>query len=297
MATSIQPKRKPADISTWERWRGDKIFQALLAHGVLLVYTVLAVAPVLLLFINAFKTRKAIFANPYEIALPGSETFSLEGFDTVLANSHFPNYFLNSVIVVLASLFFIMWFGSMAAFALSEYKFKGNTLLGLYMSIGIMIPIRLGSVSLIRLMVSIGLINTLPALILVYVANGLPLAIFVLTSFMQEVPKDLKDAARVDGASEYRIYAMILPLVRPALGTIAVFNMIPIWNDLWFPLILASSESVKTVTLGTQVFVGQFANDYNALLASMTISMVPIVILYVIFSRQLIRGLTSGAVK
>lgn len=294
---AAQSLRKTSDIPLWERWQLSRRVQLILMHGILLAYTVIAVGPVLLLFINTFKTRKAIFANPYAIALPGAETFSTEGFDTVFGNSHFPQYFLNSIIVVLASLLFIMWFGSMAAFALSEYKFKGNTLMGLYMSIGIMIPIRLGSVSLIRLMVSLGLINTLPALILVYTANGLPLAIFVLTSFMQEVPKDLKDAARVDGASEYRIYAMILPLVRPALGTIAVFNMIPVWNDLWFPLILASAENVKTVTLGTQVFVGQFANDYNALLASMTISMIPIVILYIIFSRQLIRGLTSGAVK
>src|SRR5690606_13185804 len=166
-----------------------------------------------------------------------------------------------------------MLFASMCAFALSEYKFRGNTLLGLYMSIGIMIPIRLGSVSLIRLVVDLGLINTLWALILVYTATGLPLAIFILSSFMQDVPRALKDAARVDGASEYRIYWLILPLVRPALGTVAVFNMIPFWNDLWFPLILAPAERVKTVTLGAQTFLGQFENDWNAILAALTLSM------------------------
>jgi raffinose/stachyose/melibiose transport system permease protein len=114
---------------------------------------------------------------------------------------------------------------------------------------------------------------------------------------MRDVPRDLKDAARVDGASEYRIYWLILPLVRPALGTVAVFNMIPFWNDLWFPLILAPAERVKTVTLGAQTFLGQFENDWNAILAALTLSMVPIIILYIIFSRQLVRGLTSGAVK
>jgi len=107
----------------------------------------------------------------------------------------------------------------------------------------------------------------------------------------------LKDAARVDGASEYRIYTMILPLVRPAVGTVAAFNMIPIWNDLWFPLVMAPSEDVKTVTLGAQQFLGQFLSDWNAVLASLSLSMVPVVILYILFSRQLIRGLTSGAVK
>lgn len=101
----------------------------------------------------------------------------------------------------------------------------------------------------------------------------------------------------MDGASEYRIYALILPLIRPALGTVMVFNMIPIWNDLWFPLIVAPSEQNKTVTLGAQTFLGQFVNDWNAVLASLTLAALPVIILYIIFSRQLIRGLTAGAVK
>jgi raffinose/stachyose/melibiose transport system permease protein len=114
---------------------------------------------------------------------------------------------------------------------------------------------------------------------------------------MRQIPTGLLDAARIDGASEYRIYRLILPLVRPALGTVAVFNMIPIWNDLWFPLILASSERSKTVILGAQIFLGQYIQDWNAVLASLTLAMIPIVVLYIIFSKQLIRGLTSGAVK
>jgi raffinose/stachyose/melibiose transport system permease protein len=266
-----------------------------LAHLALLVYTALATFPVILVILNSFKERRAIFANPYAFADP--ETFSLVGYETLSRSGNFPNYFVNSLIVVGGALALIMLFGSMCAFALSEYRFRGNTLLGLYMAVGIMIPIRLGSVSLIRLMVDLNLINTLWALVFVYTATGLPLAIFILSSFMRDVPQDLKDAARVDGASEYRIYWMILPLVRPALGTVAVFNIIPFWNDLWFPLILAPGERVKTVTLGAQTFLGQFLSDWNAVLAALTLSMVPIIILYILFSRQLVRGLTSGAVK
>ncbi len=187
--------------------------------------------------------------------------------------------------------------GTMAAHALSEYKFRGNSFLGLYLSLGIMIPIRLGTVSILGLIKGLGLVDTLWALILVYTAMGLPLAVFVLSQFMRQIPRDLKDAARVDGASEYRIYLMILPLIRPAVGTVMVFNMIPIWNDLWFPLILASSEQNKTVTLGAQAFLGQYVNDWNAVLASLSLSAIPVIILYILFSRQLIRGLTSGAVK
>lgn len=265
------------------------------AHAILFAYTALALFPVLLIIINSFKSRRAIFGTPYD--LPNPETFSWVGYQTLADRGNFEWYFLNSLIVTLVSMFLILWLGSMAAFALSEYKFKGNTLLSLYMSIGIMIPIRLGTVSLLRLMVSMGLINSLWGLILVYTASGLPLAIFILTGFMQQVPTDLKNAARVDGASEYRIYSMILPLVRPAVGTVAVFNIIPIWNDLWFPLILAPAEAVKTVTLGTQSFLGQFVSDWNAVLSALTISVVPVMILYIIFSQQLIKGLTSGSVK
>lgn len=269
--------------------------QSVLLHAALLAYTLLAVYPVILVLINSFKGRQAIFRNPY--ALPTPETFSLAGYETVFGRASFPNYFLNSLIVTGMTLLLIFIIGSMASFALSEYNFRGNALLGLYLAIGIMIPIRLGTVSLLRLLVSLDLTNTLAGLILVYVAQGLPLTIFVMSQFMRDIPRDLKDAARVDGASEYRIYWLVLPLVRPALATVMVFTMIPVWNDLWFPLIVAPAEQVKTLTLGAQVFMGQFVNDYGAVLASLSMAMVPIIVLYVLFSRQLIRGLTSGAVK
>jgi raffinose/stachyose/melibiose transport system permease protein len=98
--------------------------------------------------------------------------------------------------------------------------------------------------------------------------------------------------------SEYTIFfRLVLPLVRPAMATVAVFNMIPIWNDLWFPLILAPAEATKTLTLGSQVFIGQFVTDWNAVLSALSMAILPVMILYVIFSRQLIRGITSGAVK
>ena len=111
------------------------------------------------------------------------------------------------------------------------------------------------------------------------------------------MPKELKDAARIDGASEYRIFALVVPLVRPALGAIGIFTMIPIWNDLWFPLVVAPSAKTATVTLGVQQFLGQFVSDWNAVLSSLTLAMVPILLIYLIFSRQLIRSITAGAIK
>ncbi len=266
------------------------------AHGILIAYTVIALFPVIVILLNSFKTRKAIFRTP--LSLPDAKSFSLVGYETVLKQGDYFLYFQNSMIVTVASLFFILLFGAMAAFALSEYRFKGNTLMGLYLAIGIMIPIRLGTVSILQIMVASGLVNTLTALVLVYTAQGLPLAIFILSEFMRQVSMDLKDAGRIDGLSEYRIFFVLtLPLVRPAMATVAVFNMIPIWNDLWFPLILAPGEATKTLTLGSQIFIGQFVTDWNAVLSGLSMAILPVMILYVFFSKQLIRGITSGAVK
>jgi raffinose/stachyose/melibiose transport system permease protein len=161
-----------------------------------------------------------------------------------------------------------------------------------------MIPIRLGTVSILKLMVTLDLTNTLTGLILVYTAQGLPLAIFIMSEFMRQVPKDLKDAARIDGLNEYSIFLRIVfPLMRPVASTVAVFTMVPVWNDLWFPLILTSMDSTKTITLGAQQFIGQFVTDWNAVLATLSLAMLPVLVLYLIFSRQLIKGITSGAVK
>jgi raffinose/stachyose/melibiose transport system permease protein len=267
-----------------------------LIHLALIGYTLIAIFPVFLTIINSFKDRNAIFRSPMQVPTPS--TFSLVGYQTVLGQGDFALYFQNSFIVTIVSIFLVLLFGAMAAFALSEYRFKGNTLVGLYMAIGIMIPIRLGTVAILQGMVAAGLVNTLTALILVYTAQGIPLAIFILSEFMRTVSDDLKNAGRIDGLSEYAIFfRLVLPLVRPAMATVAVFTMIPIWNDLWFPLILAPAEATKTVTLGSQIFIGQFVTNWNAVLAALSLAILPILVLYVIFSRQLIRGITSGAVK
>jgi raffinose/stachyose/melibiose transport system permease protein len=268
----------------------------LAVHLALILYTCLAIGPILLVLMNSFKSRRAIFGTP--LSPPNEASFSLAGYESVLGKADFALYFANSLTVTIVSLALVLVFGAMCAWALTEYRFRGNALVGLYMAVGIMVPIRLGSVSILEMMVNLSLVNTLTALILVYTAMGLPLAIFILAEFIQQVPRDLRDAARCDGVSEYRIfYAVILPLIRPALATVAVFTMVPIWNDLWFPLILAPGRETQTVTLGVQQFIGQYVTDWNAVLAALSIAIAPILVLYILFSRSLVRGLTAGAVK
>jgi raffinose/stachyose/melibiose transport system permease protein len=267
-----------------------------LIHLLLGAYTIVCLFPIVLVVMNAVKSRAAIFSAP--LMPPTPTTFDLVGFTSVLGQGHFAHYFLSSLIVTIGSLVFALLFGAMAAFALSEYRFRGNTAMGLYLALGVMIPIRLGTVSILQLMVAIGLVNTYFALILVYTAQGLPLAVFILTEFMKQISGDLKAAARIDGLSEYAIFfRLVLPLTRPAIATVAVFTMIPIWNDLWFPLILAPGEDTKTVTLGAQTFIGQYVTNWNAVLAALSLAILPVLVLYAFFSRQLIRGITAGAVK
>ncbi len=281
------------DIPRGRLFSVDRVMN-LLGYGVLILYSLIALFPIGVVVINSFKSRRAIFSDPYSLPNP----IDWEGYITVFERTNFIRYYWNSFFITVTMLFLVLLFGSMVAYALSEFEFPGNRLLALYFALGIMIPIRLGTVSIIRLMRELGLQGTVWSLIILYTAWGIPITVFILAEFMREIPRDLKDAMRVDGASEYRIYLqLILPLVRPALATVAVFHMIPVWNDLWFPLVLAPDESTRTITLGVSEFVGQFQTNYSALLASLTLAMVPILILYAIFSRQLIRGISAGAVK
>jgi raffinose/stachyose/melibiose transport system permease protein len=269
---------------------------AFIVHGILGLYTLLALFPIILVIMNSFKAKRAIFNTPLQPPMPWN--FDLIGYARVFGDSAFASYYLNSIVVTAGTIFFTLLFGAMAAWALTEYKFRWNTALGIFLAIGIMVPIRLGSVSIIQMVADLNLINTLTALVLVYVAQNLPLAVFILSEFIQQIPKDLREAGRCDGLSEYNIFFfIILPLLRPAMATVAVFTMIPVWNDLWFPLLLAPTGGKQTITLGVQQFLGQYITDWNAVLAALSTAIVPVLILYVIFSRQLIRGLTSGAVK
>ncbi len=278
----------------------------LFPHVILTAYSLLALFPIVLILFNSFKDRKELFRSPYVppvwFSLDGgfhiTNILSTKGYEQVFARASVSGYFLNSFIVTSVSLFLILITGAMASYALSEYRFRLNRFLGLYMAIGIMIPIRLGTVSLIRMTTLIGIYNSLAALILVYTAAGLPIAVFVMSEFMRSVPRDLKDAARVDGASEFHIlFSLVIPLIRPALATVLVFNMIPIWNDLWFPLTLAPGETVRTVTSGLSSFAGQYKTDWTALLAALMLAIIPVMVLYIVFSRQFIQGLTRGALK
>lgn len=262
-------------------------------HLILILYSIVALFPVAVVALNSVKPRTQIFREPY--AFPSPLDFS--GYETVFAESNFARYFLNSIFITTASIVFILVIATMASYALAEYRFRLSNLIALYFLAGIMIPLRLGTISLLDIIKAMGLYDSQWALILIYIASGLPIAIFILTDFIKLLPHELIDAARVDGASEFRILGQIIaPLLRPALGSVAVFNIL-VWNDLWWPLIFIQTDDLQTVTLGVSKFIGQFKINYGAMLAALTMAIIPILLLYIIFSRQLIRGLTAGVSK
>jgi raffinose/stachyose/melibiose transport system permease protein len=265
-----------------------------LTYILLTVWSVIVLFPLWTLVINSFKPQKEIFKDPF--GLPKNFTFN--GYIEAWKTGRFDLYFENTLIVTVLSLTLILFVGSMAAYALAKWKSPIANFLYIFFIAGLMIPIRLGTIDLVRLIKALNLQDTIWSLIPVYVAMGMPIATFVLTAFIKELPGEMFDAAKVDGASEWQIYSqLVVPLMRPALATVAIFNMIKIWNDFWFPLVFIRSEKARTVALGVSLLFGQYRTDWTRALAVLSLAAVPLLILYVLLSREFIKGLTAGAVK
>lgn len=266
----------------------------LAVYLILGVWALIVLFPLYTMIANSLKRQREIFRNPFLPPWP----FEFEGYSTAWSDGRFDLYFRNSLFVTVISLLFIIFLGSLAAYALANWRGRTSAVIYLLFVAGLMVPIRLGTINIFQIVQMLGLVDTVFSLIPVYVAMGLPMAVFVLTAFMRGVPHDLIDAAHVDGASEWRIYSSImLPLVRPALATVIIFNLIPVWNDLWFPLIFIRAEDQRTVILGVSLLFGQYQSNWTRILSALSLSALPILILYLLMSKQFIKGLTAGAVK
>lgn len=246
------------------------------------------------MLVNSLKKQLDIFRNPF--AFPIRPNF--DGYLYVIRASDFLLYCWNTLLVVTLTIFVTLLVGSLAAFALANWKGKASKIVYLLFLSGIMIPIRLGTINIFQIIRALNLMGSMYSLVPVYVAWCLPIAIFVLTTFIQELPGELMEVAALDGASRLRIYySIILPLIRPALGTVAILNLVNIWNDIWFPLIFNLKESHRTLLLGVTYFFGTYQTDWTKVLVVLTLATVPILTLYILMSRQFIEGLTAGAIK
>lgn len=264
------------------------------SHIIMVTWCLISLFPIFLLISNSLKGRKALFNNPFGLPLEPT----LDNYSSVISDSNFFRYFANSLLVVVGSLGLILLLGSLAAYALAHWKAKPARLTYFFFIVGMMLPIKIATIRLLELMKILGLLNTLWSLLLVYVAMGLPIAVFVLTEFIRALPADLYEAAYIDGAKRFKIYyGIVMPLIKPALATVAIYNLVPIWNDLWFPLIFITKEEVKTVLLAVTKLQGQYATDWPKVFALLTMSALPVLALYLSMSKQFVAGLTAGAVK
>ncbi len=271
-----------------ERLKNTAIQLLLALNGLLMVY------PLAVMVLSAFKTNAELFASPF--ALP--ESFALTNAMRVWNETNFVRYLGNSAIVTASSVIGILVTGTMAAYAIARYPFRLSTAVFLFFLSGLMVPLKLAIIPLFIQLDALGLIDTRPGLVLVYVAMGLPSAIFILTGFLRTLPSELEEAARMEGASELRIMLRVmLPLARPALVIAAIQNAVPIWNDFFFPLVFITTERLKTLPQGLTVFMGEYNTDWGVLFAGLSLASLPIIAVYIVLSRQFIEGLTQGAVK
>lgn len=278
--------RKKNSLVRQKRHRG--------AHFVLILWSLLVIFPLWVMVVNSFKDRLSIYENPF--GLPHKWNFS--NYAMVFRDGDFLNYFKNSFIVVVLAIFFVLLFGSLASYAFANWRGKFARVLFLFMIAGMMLPIKIASIKLLSMVRDLGLLNTIWSLVPIYVAMGIPISIFVLTEFIREIPAELTEAGIIDGAGRLRIFTMIItPLLRPALATVGIYNLVPFWNDLWFPLIFINEEKSKTLLLGVTRLFGQYQTDWSKVLAVLTLSAIPVIVLYLSMSRQFIKGLTAGAVK
>ena len=264
------------------------------SHVVLIFWTFLVLFPLWTMVINSFKFKFDIYTDPF--GLP--KKWNFESYVSVITDGDFFLYFRNSLFVTIGSIFLVLLFGAMASYALVNWKHKASRFLYLFFIAGMMLPIKIGSIRLLQLIKGLGLLNTLWGLFPVYTAMGLPIAVFVLTEFIRQIPTELTEAAVIDGAKRSKVFTIIiLPLLRPALATVAIYNLIPFWNDLWFPLIFINQDAHKTLLLGVTRLFGPYMTDWSRILAVLTLSAIPVLVLYLTMSKNFIRGLTAGAVK
>ncbi|AMO31319.1 carbohydrate ABC transporter permease [Lysinibacillus sphaericus] len=262
----------------------------------LVLFTVATISlyPILLMILSSFKKSVDIYKDP--LGFPSS--FSLNTYRTLLSKIPFTTYFMNSLFVSIVSVVLIVVVCSLASFYIARFKFSWNHALFFIFLLGMMIPIKLGIVPLFILMRDLGLINSLWSLILMNTATGIPLSMLILTGFFKTIPSELEEAARMDGAGNLRVlWYVVLPLMRPALGTVVIINFIAAWNDFFFPLIFITEKMKRTIPVGMMSLFGEHSADWGSLFAGLTLASLPMILLFFIASKQFMEGLTAGAIK
>jgi ABC-type glycerol-3-phosphate transport system permease component len=260
----------------------------------LTLYTAFATGPFVWSAVLSLRTTPEIHLDQF--AMPNPPHWGK--FADAWFNSNYSVYFTNSVQVVSISVVIVTLVGALAAHALARYKFRFNRVIYFILFSTIMFPPQITIISLFQIMAGYGLYNTKAGLIAVYVAIQLPITIYVLESFFARIPGDLFDAARIDGYSDWSIFWKVaLPIAAPALATTIILNFILLWNEFLYAVVLITEEANRTLPLGIQRFIGDTQEDVGMIATGLMIAIIPVILVYAVFSEKLIQGMTAGAVK
>ncbi len=260
----------------------------------LLFFVAVALLPLLWLLVNSFRTNLELQVAPF--GFPAAP--SLENYRNAMAMAKLPLLFLNSVLAASGAVVLNIAVCSAAAFVLARESFRGRVVVQTVLTAGVLVPIISFMVPYFTLVSAAGLYDKLISLVLVYAAVNIPVSIFLIVSFMSAIPKELEEAAIIDGCGFFqRFYRIIFPLSRSGLVTAGTFCFIYAWNDFVMAMILTSSVSSRTIQLGIRFFTSQFITDYAGMFAAIVLSIVPSVLVYVFLHDKIISGLTAGAVK
>jgi ABC-type glycerol-3-phosphate transport system permease component len=260
----------------------------------LIILFIFAVAPLFLTWFTAFKTAEQQLASPYGLPMPPT----LDNLREAWTVGHFSIYFKNSIIISVADVIGMVLISSLAGYAFARLRFPGQKLLLYGLLIGLTIPVAAIIIPLYLTMRDFHLLNTYGSVIVADIALAVPILVFIMRAFFKDLPSELDDAARVDGANEWQIFwQVMLPLAKPGLMTVALLEFLWSWNDLLLPLVFLVSDELRTLPVGMLFFQGRFTIDYGLMSAGVLIISLPVTLLFLIFQRDFVKGLASGALK
>lgn len=263
-------------------------------YTLMIIIAVLQLFPLYWLIVSAFKDNSEIIGGTVW-ALP--TRWRLDNFVDAWVSAKVSQYFFNSVIVTLVTLFFVLLFASMMAYALTRMRFKYNGVILFILLMGIMIPIHATLIPLFMILKNLGILSSRLAIILPYIAVNLPIGVYMLSGFLRTMPKELEEAAFMDGCGVMKsFFKVVLPLLKPPLASVAIFVFLSVWNELLMAATFIQKEELRTLPLGLMNFSGQYSISWGPLAAAMVISTIPILVSYVLFSDQMEKSFTAGAI-
>lgn len=259
----------------------------------LIIYSILIIYPLIWMLLSGFKDNQGLFLDTW--GLP--KTWLWENY--VMAwKQGIGRYFVNSIIVTGVSVILTLIISSCAAFALARFDFKGQSVLLLIIIGGLMLSPQVSLISLFKFLQKLGIYNTYLALIIPYVAYRIPFTTFLIRSYMLSLPREVEDSAYIDGCSSWQVFSrIIMPMSKPILATGALLTAMSCWNEFMFALVFIESDKFKTIPVGLMNLRSSLSTNWTVLMAGLTLSVVPMIVMFLIFQKQLVRGITSGGVK